>query len=129
MVFLLFSRLTSPLTSFSYFLTVLLTPFISCFYIVTLLSLIFPIDLIMKMMIKNYQQMTLNFITSFNAEIIFQKPTLSFIILYYVILLYIFLLLEEKKNVQFSMSLLCALMISFHIYSIYKPYTRFLLLM
>ena len=108
---------------FSYFLTVLLTPFISCFYIVTLLSLIFPIDLIMKMMI-NYQQMILNFITSFNAEIIFQKPTLSFIILYYVILFYIFLLLEEKKSVQFSMSLLCALMISFHIYSIYKPYTQ-----
>lgn len=82
---------------FSYFLTVLLSPFISCFYIVTLLSLIFPIDLIMKMMI-GYQQMILTFITSLNAEIIFQKPTLSFIILYYIILFNIFLLLEEKKE-------------------------------
>lgn len=108
---------------FSYFLTVLLSPFISCFYIVTLLSLIFPIDLIMKMMI-GYQQMILTFITSLNAEIIFQKPTLSFIILYYIILFNIFLLLEEKKSIQFSMSLLCALLISFHIYSIYKPYTQ-----
>lgn len=108
---------------FSYFLTVLLSPFISCFYIVTLLSLIFPIDLIMKMMI-GYQQMILTFITSFNAEIIFQKPTFSFIILYYIILFNIFLLLEEKKSIQLSMSLLCALLISFHIYSIYKPYTQ-----
>ena len=39
---------------FSYFLTVLLSPFISCFYIVTLISLILPIDFIMKIMI-NYQ--------------------------------------------------------------------------
>lgn len=77
----------------------------------------------MKMMI-GYQQMILTFITSFNAEIIFQKPTLSFIILYYIILFNIFLLLEEKKSIQLSMSLLCALLISFHIYSIYKPYTQ-----
>lgn len=108
---------------FSYLLTVLLSPFISCFYIVTLISLVLPIDCIMKMMIA-YQQMILNFITSLNAEIIFQKPTLTFIVLYYIILAHILLLLEEKKSIQFYMSLLCALMLSFHIYSIYKPYTQ-----
>lgn len=108
---------------FSYFLSVLLSPFISCFYIITLLSLIIPIDKIVLGMI-HYQQLILNFITSFKAEIIFQKPTLAFIIIYYAILFKVFLLLEEKKPIHQTMSVFIALMLSFHIYSIYKPYTQ-----
>lgn len=108
---------------FSYILSVLLSPFISLFYIITLFSLIFPLERIVLFLIY-YQQMILNFITSFNTEIIFQKPTLSFIILYYYILMKMILLLEEKKSIHQTISVLIALMLSFHIYSIYKPYTQ-----
>ncbi len=108
----------------SFLLADLLMPFVEGFYIITLGSLFFaifkPVLSLMIYVFTNILKMT----GDLSSAITFQKPTLLFMGLYYYAYFTLLYRREMHQPSKRTVLFLCALMISFHVYSKYKIYSE-----
>lgn len=107
---------------FSFLFSLFLSLFVEYFYVLVILSLMFPwLNSLIEVFIFLLKNMIL-FINSFDFEIVFARPNLSFFVLYYIIG---FLLLMKKqihRKSSFEHCLLIALIISTYVHGKYPLY-------
>lgn len=109
-----------PLTAF--LIGNLLTPFIEVFYCLCLFSIIFPFTQELVGLCVIGLRLMMQFLEVINHYFIFSRPSFSFVIMFYVLFFLLIYQFELKRNVQKTISMIIALMISFSIYSQYKIY-------
>ncbi|MGN1391777.1 MAG: ComEC/Rec2 family competence protein, partial [Sharpea porci] len=114
--------MNASLNLFSFFLGTVLEPFISFFYTLFVLSLFLPLDLALNIFIKLFQSI-LDFTNALSAYLIFSKPSLFFIAIFYYCIFACIIQQERQLSLRRPVCLLVALMLSFSVYSRYKIYT------
>ena len=114
--------LNYQLPVFSFLLATIMLPFIEAFYCFCVFSIIFPIfEIAIEMCVYILKGMLL-LMNDINTFLVFSKPTLSFIIMYYIIFFVIIYQLSIHKKIIKYFLILCSLIISFSFYSQYKIY-------
>jgi len=106
----------------SFVLAWLLEPLMSVFYVGVLASLVLPVASLPATLMIRVFQMIMAMTSAISKTISFQKPTLSFIVLYYVCLGRLVSRLSVKQSVRTDVRFLIGLFLAFHIYSVYKPW-------
>ena len=108
----------------SFLLADLLMPFVEGFYVLTLGATVFSIlKLPLSLMLYIFGNL-LRMTQALSRFLSFQKPTLLFIGLYYYAFLMILYHLDDAHSIKKYILFLTSLLIAFHIYSIYKPYSE-----
>lgn len=107
---------------FSFWIGSYLMPYIESFYILCLLSVVFPIVSELLLLYVHLFMKMMNFLDWIYLYIPFSKPTFSFIAMYYILyfmIIYKKSLRQQYKNIMLALVSLC---ISFHVYGQYKFY-------
>lgn len=97
-------------------------PFIEGLYCLCLFSIILPIINPLLLIMIQCLQHILVFLKSIYIWIPMSRPSLSFIVMFYILYFMIICKVEMKKSIQREISIMLALILSFSIYSKYKIY-------
>lgn len=109
-----------PLITFA--VSDILNAFIEWFYSLSVLSVFFPVlEMVLKYMVMIFQNI-LSFLTSLNNFIVFSKPTLAWLALFYFFYFRIIILQELKRSYRKEILALFSLMIVLQVWSQYKIY-------
>ncbi len=116
--------LNYQLPVFSFFILFFIAPFVEYFYVLILLTVFFPIFNFLGIFCIYLFNNLMNLLDLINIVIVFSKPDVSFVIIFY--LLYFFCIYKYERNLKISkyISMLIALMISFYFTSHYKIYAQ-----
>lgn len=106
----------------SLLITQFLTPFIEIFYCLSTLSILFVWTTPLLILCVSLFQSIISFLDAFNVFLVFSKPTILFIFLFYILFFQIIYHLELNQSIQKYISMMIALFISFSFYSQYKIY-------
>lgn len=107
---------------FSIFIGMYLMPFIEIFYTLCIFSIFFSFgELFLMFGVYSLKKIIL-FLDAFNTLLVFSKPNLLFIFLYYIIYFCILYRKSLKKNINQNILMMISLMLSFSFYSEYKIY-------
>ncbi|OUC51745.1 hypothetical protein B7939_04570 [Eggerthia catenaformis] len=109
---------------FSFVLGCLLMPFIKYFYLLTVLSLFIPFVQYLLIIFINIFDSILKSSYSLSHEMIFGKPNLLFIGIYYFLLAQIIIRQQLKKTIHRHLLCCLSLLIIFNFYSNYKFYAE-----
>lgn len=116
--------LNAQIPLITYFMGYFLTPFIEFFYCLCCFSMLFPfLQSFLSMSIYLLKSL-LHFLDWLNIFLVFSKPSLFFIIVFYILYFQMICHLELNKSIQKQVSIMIALFLSFSLYSQYKIYTE-----
>jgi len=109
-----------PILSFIF--GIVITPFIEIFYTLCCLTLFLRFLEPLLIICTNIFQLILNFLSQLSLFLVFSKPSLLFLILFYIIFFQMIIAVELKRSLQNLISMMIALLLSFSFYSQYKIY-------
>lgn len=99
-----------------------LIPFVEIFYCLSALSILFVWTTPLLTLCVSLFQSMISFLNVFHVFLVFSKPHILFIFLFYILYFQIIYHLELKQSIQKYISMMIALFISFSFYSQYKIY-------
>lgn len=115
-------NLNYQISLISLLITQFLTPFVEIFYCLSALSILFLWTTPLLTLCVTLFQSIIAFLDVLNVFLVFSKPNLLFIFLFYILFFQIIYHLELKQSIQKYISIMIALFISFSFYSQYKIY-------
>ena len=114
--------LNAQIPIISFFVSDILNVFIEIFYSLCVLSIFFPVlEIVLKYTVILFQNM-LSFMTVMNTFLIFSKPTLACLILFYFFYFRIIIAKELQQSYRKDACALLSLMLVFHFWSQHKIY-------
>ena len=114
--------LNAQIPMISFLVSDILNAFIEVFYSLSILSIFFSaLEIILKYLIFIFQSI-LSFLSTFNTFVVFSKPTMGWLVFFYILFFQIIINQELKRSYRKQLLALLSLMIVFQIWSQYKIY-------